>query len=90
MFVERNGVVGTKNNPDEYDCYAGALPDEPMFVLLGRDPNAPWLIREWANERQIAVNLGTRPATDAAMAKQARRCADEMERWGVADDGAWR
>jgi hypothetical protein len=48
------------------------------------------LIREWANGRQIAVNLGRRPATDAAMVKQARRCADEMERWRVANDGAWR
>lgn len=29
--------MGTKNNPGEFDCYANAAPDEPMFILLGRD-----------------------------------------------------
>ncbi|HAW11807.1 MAG TPA: aspartate decarboxylase, partial [Chloroflexi bacterium] len=30
--------MGTKNNPGKFDCYDDAHPDEPMFVLLGRDP----------------------------------------------------
>lgn len=33
--------MGTKNNPGAFDCYANAEPDEPMFVLLGRDKHAP-------------------------------------------------
>jgi hypothetical protein len=40
--------MGTKRNPGQYDCYAKAEPDEPMFVLLARDPTAPQLVRDWA------------------------------------------
>lgn len=29
--------MGTKNKPGTYDCYATAHPDEPMFILLGRE-----------------------------------------------------
>ena len=32
--------MGTKNNPGKFDCYEHAKPDEPMFVLLGRDLEA--------------------------------------------------
>lgn len=37
--------MGTKNRPGTFDCYAAAGPDEPLFVLLGRDPVAPLLVR---------------------------------------------
>ena len=37
--------MGTKNNPGVFDCYANAEPDEPMFVLLGRDKDAATLVR---------------------------------------------
>lgn len=40
--------MATKNNPGKFDCYANAGPDEPMFVLLGRDPHAGLLVRLWA------------------------------------------
>lgn len=40
--------MGTKNKPGAFDYYANAHPDEPMFVLLGRDRDAPKLIRQWA------------------------------------------
>lgn len=30
-------------------------PDEPYFILLGRDPQAPDLVRTWANDRLKAV-----------------------------------
>ncbi len=43
--------MATKNNPGKFDCYANAEPDEPMFVLLGRDPAAPEAIFQWASER---------------------------------------
>ena len=46
--------MGTKNNPSKYDCYANAKPDEPMFVLLGRDPLAGMLVRVWADVREHA------------------------------------
>ena len=44
--------MGTKNNPGKFDCYEAAAPDEPMFILLARDPVAPYLVRIWASIRK--------------------------------------
>lgn len=43
--------MGTKNNPGKFDCYHKAEPDEPMFVLLGRDPQAAHLVSIWSKLR---------------------------------------
>jgi hypothetical protein len=43
--------MGTKNNPGKYDCFNKAEPDEPLFVLLGRDPQAAHLVSIWAKLR---------------------------------------
>jgi hypothetical protein len=43
--------MATKNNPGKWDCYAKARPDEEMFVLLARDPLAPFLVAIWAKMR---------------------------------------
>lgn len=40
--------MGTKLNPGNFDCYAAAKDDEPMFVLLARDESAPFLVEAWA------------------------------------------
>jgi hypothetical protein len=64
--------MGTKNNPGAYDCYANAEPDEPMFILLGRDKHAPALIRDWASRRAMA-------GEDPAKVEEAYACADAME-----------
>lgn len=82
--------MGSKNQPGEFDCYANALPDEPMFIVLGRDPQAPALVEEWANERQVLINSGERPRSDVAMVKEARECAANMRRWRKTNYGAWR
>lgn len=82
--------MGTKNNPGTFDCYANALPDEPMFVLLGRDPRAPNMVRHWADRRELDIEKGERPETDRPMVSEARTCADLMEAWRAANDGAWR
>lgn len=82
--------MGTKNQPAEYDCYANALPDEPMFILLARDPDAPKLVHVWADGREAAINAGVRPESDRAMVEEARRCADAMTVWRVQNDGRWR
>jgi hypothetical protein len=39
--------MGTKNNPGSYDCYKNAAPDEPMFILLGRDRIGGVLVLLW-------------------------------------------
>jgi hypothetical protein len=64
--------MGTKENPGDFDCYANAAPDEPMFILLGRDPMAPTLARLWACLREMA-------GEDLAKVDEARRCATMME-----------
>lgn len=66
--------MGTKNNPGDFDCYENAEPDEPMFVLLARDPQAPWLVRHWAWTR--ATVEGNREQISEAV-----DCAEDMEDW---------
>jgi hypothetical protein len=66
--------MGTKNNPAPWDCYSNAHPDEPMFVLLGRDAFAAELVRLWADGREAA-------GEDPSKVAEARACADHMEAW---------
>ena len=82
--------MGTKLRPGNFDCYANALPDEPMFILLARDPSAPSKVRAWAYDREKAIGHGNRPTADTPMVAEARQCADDMEAWRRANDGAWR
>lgn len=65
--------MGTKNNPGQYDCYEKAMPDEPMFVLLARDPLAPILVNLWAD---LTAARGKPDKT-----AEARACADAMVQW---------
>ena len=67
--------MGTKNDPSTYDCYANAEPDEPMFVLLGRDVAAPLLVDLWAALRGL-----DRDADDAQLV-EAKACAEAMRAW---------
>lgn len=64
--------MGTKNNPGDFDCYLNAEPDEPMFVLLARDPDAPMLVEMWARIRE---RVGT---TNPLKIEEALQCADDM------------
>lgn len=75
--------MGTKNNPGDYDCYANAAPNEPMFILLGRDPHAGDAVRKWADDRESLVKNGEKPRTDLAMVDEARRCARSMDRYNL-------
>lgn len=67
--------MGTKNKPGTYDCYANAEPDEPIFVLLGRDPMAAELVRIWASMRQLSGEK------DEKMIQEARECAEAMDHY---------
>jgi hypothetical protein len=66
--------MGTKNNPGAFDCYEAAHPDEPMFVLLGRDRLAASLVRLWAYMRRATGEDSTKVA-------EALTCADAMADW---------
>ena len=83
--------MGTKANPCAHDCYAKALPDEPMFVLLARDLDAPRVVEEWARLRKIDVDTGLRPKEDAVLVNEAYECARAIAAdWRKKNDGKWR
>lgn len=74
--------MGTKQRPGPFDCYANAKPDEPMFVLLARDPHAPSMVRVWA-DKYLSSKMRTTGVGPAELAKfnEAAQCADDMEVW---------
>jgi hypothetical protein len=77
--------MGTKNNPGKFDCYEKAEPDEPLFVLLARDPSASVLVRVWADTAHAAMHGGftgglVMDVSDEKIA-EAYACADAMEAW---------
>ena len=62
-------------------CYAKALDDEPIFVLLARDPKAPELVRQWSANRLAQIKNGGRDIEDLEQVREAQQCADNMEAW---------
>lgn len=74
----QSGVnMNTKSSPSAHDCYAKLKPDEPYFVLMGRDPNAAETVRFWAERRKIAIEDGL--STDKMeKVDEAYACADAM------------
>lgn len=72
--------MGTKNKPGKFDCFAAALPDEPMFTLLGRDVLAAPLVRLWAALRERDLRAAENAVNDAYNIAEANR-----PRWK--DDG---
>lgn len=73
--------MGSKNNPGEFDCFANAEPDEPMFILLARDIAAPATVEKWIEYREGLITIGEKPETDRAMIAEARQCVDAMVAW---------
>lgn len=69
-YMLKEEMMGTKNNPGKFDCHTNALPDEPLFTLLARDPQAHALVRAWADARL---------SKDEAKAHEAYECALAME-----------
>ncbi len=67
--------MGSKNNPGEFDCYDDAEPDEPMFVLLGRDRHAPAVVEFWARLRD------EEGGTEETKIREALKCANDMREW---------
>ena len=68
-------MMSTKNRPGDFDCYANAHPDEPIFVLLGRSRLSAGLVRLWAILEQREGDH------DQAKIAEALSCADAMDRW---------
>lgn len=92
--------MGTKNNPGQFDCYAKAAPDEPIFTLRGKDVSAPYLVEIWAALRQGHMARAEQLLFEATIDKritalvgdcdkfdEAQECADAMRDWRLALDG---
>ena len=75
--------MGTKTNPGSFDGYAAAEADEPIFVLLARDPDAPRLVELWASMRAEAIRRGEKPTSDHAKVEEARQTAEAMSVWRI-------
>lgn len=82
--------MGTKLKPGRYDCYENALPDEPMFVLLARDPDFSRLVESWVKQREYAVMCGERPESDKYLLIEAQTCANNGAKWRRENMGKWR
>jgi hypothetical protein len=66
--VETKADLGKTN----IHCCSSAEPDEPMFILFGRDPMAGALVREWARWHEAT-------GEDPAKVEEARACARMMD-----------
>lgn len=72
------------------DCYHRALPDEPKFTLLARDPMFFLLVMQWANHRELDVECGVRPESDMELVRDARNIALAGQAWRRENNGKWR
>lgn len=80
---------GSKINPGIEDCYTKALPDEPFFTLLARDPSAPDLVMFWAEIRAQQIKKGQRPKDDETKVKNAQLLANNMKKWRETNKDRW-
>lgn len=71
--------MATKTNPGAFRCYEAALPDEPFFTILARDPAAPATLRFWTEERVRQNKCASKEDTDRL--GEARRDAEHMAVW---------
>lgn len=69
------------NKKHDNHYYESAEDDEPMFIVLARDKDAPLLVRMWALLRETAIEMGAKPIADRKQVEEAKQCAYEMERW---------
>jgi hypothetical protein len=75
--------MGTRTNPGKYDCYHKAEPDEPVFVLRGRDGSAAALVYDWAALRERDIDMGLKPEADREQVLEARECAKAMAEYAA-------
>ena len=64
MLIEALRISKSKEIP--------CVPDEPYFVLLGRDPQAPNLIGLWARDRHLMEHSSSKPAYACLIADKMR------------------
>lgn len=78
-------MVGTAAHPGPYDPLENARPDEPVFTLAGRDPDAPATITFWAHQRR---NRAIRAWGDSKRKADQQLLEAELKQCAEADDTA--
>lgn len=84
-------MISTKEHPSPFDGMEKAAPDEPVFTLIARDPDAPDTVRHWAYIRRKRISsdiidLGSAEVPEDLL-NDLRRCleaediAEEMDAW---------
>jgi hypothetical protein len=70
--------MATKDVELKSGCLACAEPDEPLFVLMGRDWLAPWLVFAWSWLRRCQIYIGFKPPSDFERCDEAAELARQM------------
>jgi len=68
--------MSTKNTQSLDSCYNRADGDEPMFVLLGRDPCAAFTVLFWSKMRLLIEG----PSDQIS---EAQTCAEQLRDWAI-------
>jgi hypothetical protein len=71
----------SKTNPGPFDRYAEAEPEEPIFVLLGRDPVSTFLVSLWIGMHAVMRDNSPSAALDAV------QCTLALEQWARTHGG---
>lgn len=74
-------MIKSEELKDPKSCLNRARDDEPVFVLLGRDPAAGTIVRRWCHER---ITLGKNYSDDRQIT-DALLFSDKMDRYS----GGW-
>lgn len=76
--------MSTKENSK---CLQNVKDDEPIFVLRAQDRFAPMLVKQWAMRllQEIGKADTENDAARIQKAREALKCADEMEMWAEAN-----
>lgn len=70
----------TRSDPEKYDYFYRLAPDEPHFLLMGRDLDSSIVVHMWAimRNRQIAIGMREDTPEERRQISDALICAHEL------------
>lgn len=82
-------LIPTIETPGAFDALEKARPGEPIFPLLGHDPDAPATVLFWVDRRRKRLNAGLVEETTEKLREELAQCTDaeiiahEMRRYRI-------
>lgn len=79
-------LINTLDTPGEFDALRMLRPDEPYFLLLGRDRLAPQLVQKWADDNRERAQAEHREGKigDDKLERELRKSSEaEAIGWGM-------